>query len=317
MRSPAPQTYGRGVARRSRGSLSRSCSPAQPPGSPLRAEFNASLSNSSDRSLKSTTSPRRTRTPSPIRQEEELGGEPLWMGRVMEMLSETTMSFVSGTANPPHSASRAECGGLSTIVGPALPRLPSIESGSATPTAAPQLLPTRTGDARGESKPVPSTGLPIFTTNQNAAQKRGVGTTKIVLEERTIRAMCGPGHSGDFVDTAPVPACAKNKALRMDTRLLAVGDWRGPQAASRGSSVYKIANAVIAAAYRMAMREQGAKTERLDRCTCHRKGISDPHLSLADFQNKDFCPVLSEDCKRYIKTYLLRHEHRSACSLPG
>ncbi len=266
-RSPAPQAHGRGKAQRSRGSLSRSCSPAQPPGSPLRDEFNASLNNSSDRSLKSTTSPRQTRTPSPIRQDKELGNEPVWMERVMEMLSETTMSFVSGTENPPHS-SRA----LRTLVGQALPRLPSIESDSATLTAAPQLLSKRAGDSCGESELVLCTGLPIFTANHNAAKKRGVNT-KIVLEERTIRAMCGPGHSGDFVDTAPVPACAKNKALRLDTRLLAVGDWRGPQAASRGSSVYKIANTVIAAAYRMAMREQGAKTERLDRCSRHRKKI--------------------------------------------
>ena len=184
----------------------------------------------------------------------------------MEMLSET---FVSGTARPLHSSR-----GVGTLVGPSLPRLPSIEFGSTPPSVAPQLLPKRPGDESGESEPVPtyspSTGpLPIFTTNQHEAQKRGVGTTKIVLEERTIRAMCGPGLAGDFVDTAPVPACAKNKAFRMDRRLLAVGDWRGPQAASRGSSVYQIANAVIAAAYRMAMREQGAKTERLDRCSLH------------------------------------------------
>ncbi len=48
------------------------------------------------------------------------------------------------------------------------------------------------------------------------------------FQGRTIRAVCGPGHSGDFADTAPVPTCAKNKAFQMDTRLLAVGDWRGP-----------------------------------------------------------------------------------------
>jgi hypothetical protein len=41
-----------------------------------------------------------------------------------------------------------------------------------------------------------------------------------------------------------------------------------PQAASRGSRVYRIANFVIASAYRMAMCEQSAKAERLDRCPC-------------------------------------------------
>ena len=77
--------------------------------------------------------------------------------------------------------------------------------------------------------------------------------------------MCGPGHSGDFVNTAPVPPGAKNKAFQLDHSLRAVGDWRGDMAAPRNSQTYNVASSVVAAAYRMAMRESASKTEILDR----------------------------------------------------
>jgi len=61
---------------------------------------------------------------------------------------------------------------------------------------------------------------------------------------------------------------AINKHFQLDTRLLAVGDWRGPLAVQRGSTVYRVASGVVAASYRMAMREAASKADVLDRSPC-------------------------------------------------
>jgi len=61
---------------------------------------------------------------------------------------------------------------------------------------------------------------------------------------------------------------AINKHFQLDTRLLAVGDWRGPLAVQRGSTVYRVASGVVAASYRMAMREAASKADVLDRLRC-------------------------------------------------
>lgn len=260
---------------------SRSCSPTHypritTPGTPLRTEFNASLTSSYENSLKSTMSPHHSQS-SPISQSttDLQPNEPYWMDKVMEMLD---------TAQK-HSESK-----LNALVGPALPtfmttleskvELQAMETNEKKPPLSPRLLPREPAtaqilrhqakDCQAQKERVALPSLPTFTTAQKNSEnvmspsiKRQ--STKIVLEERTCRAMCGPGHSGDFVETAPVPTCAKNKSFQFDIRLLAEGDWRGPLAACRGSDVYKTASAVVAAAYRMAMQESARKVDVLDR----------------------------------------------------
>jgi hypothetical protein len=182
LHSPALHGQGRSATRRTRSPV---CSPSVSPGSPLRAEFNASLNNSSEKSIKSTTSPRQN----PAREDREPSSEPLWMDKMMHMLSETHMALASGISSP-----RAPTGifglpgEMKTIVGPALPRLSSTVSAADSaspppqlPFSAPQLLPNKTRNVGGENESIVGTRLPSFTTNQHAAKKCGFGA-KIVLE---------------------------------------------------------------------------------------------------------------------------------------
>lgn len=168
-----------------------------------------------------------------------------------------------------------------SLIGSALPTLPSLlpnfsclsVPGKVPPS--PKLLPRQTqqrlparctgrqelADAAGNSiifttPSITLPALPTFTSaQQGSAPKHNTASPflgRIVLEERACRAsaMCGPGYSGDFVNTAPVPPCAKNKAFQLDARLRAVGDWRGDLACPRNSLTYNVASSVVAAAYR-------------------------------------------------------------------
>ena len=178
MQSPALHGQRQSPTRRTRSPI---CSPSVSPGSPLRAEFNASLNSSSE---KSTTSPRQH----PAREDREPSSEPLWMDKMMHMLSETHMALASGISSSQAPRGILGLPEMNTIVGPALPRLPSTVSAtdSASPSpqlpfSAPQLLPNRARNVGGENESIFSTGLPTLTTNQHAAKKRGLGA-KIVLE---------------------------------------------------------------------------------------------------------------------------------------
>jgi hypothetical protein len=184
LHSPALHGQGRSTTRRTRSPV---CSPSVSPGSPLRAEFNASLNNSSEKSIKSTTSPRQN----PAREDREPSSEPLWMDKMMHMLSETHMALASGISSPQAPTGifgLPDPGEMNTIVGPALPRLSSTVSAadSASPSPqlpflAPQLLPNKTRNVGGENESIFGTRLPSFTANQHAAKKCGFGA-KIVLE---------------------------------------------------------------------------------------------------------------------------------------
>lgn len=73
-------------------------------------------------------------------------------------------------------------------------------------------------------------------------------------------------ETDDHCFSAPVPDCAKNKAFRLDPRMIPEGgDWRGNLSARRGSIVYQIASRVVASAYRMSIRESARKADILDR----------------------------------------------------
>ena len=103
------------------------------------------------------------------------------MDKMMNMLSETHMALAE----------------MNTIVGPALPRLPSTVSAADSasppqlPFSAPQLLPNRARNAGAENESIFSNELPTFATNQHAAKKRGLGV-KIVLEVSLSEACSFP-----------------------------------------------------------------------------------------------------------------------------
>lgn len=237
---------------------SRSPAPDSSPGPLLCAELNMSHARGS-------------RTP-PVGTTSSSNEAENWMDKVMGMLHEVTGH-----------------GTNSGIVGPASLALPSLTPEGKFQTTSPKqaqtldcgyiqprpLTPCRPSSAqtqevlpnvhRGKEGRLYPT-LPTFTasTRQNEPPKDSKSPMKVVFDDRTCRAGCGPAR--DLVNTSDVPPEAKNRDFNLDPCLIPeVGDWRGPLGARRGSPVYKLASSVVAAAYKMAIRESAQTKNILDR----------------------------------------------------
>jgi len=229
------------MARRAR---STSPAPASSPGPLLCAELNMSHARGS-------------KTPPAVKTSSSNEAEN-WMDKVMGMLHEVT-------GHGPDSG----------LVGPASLALPSLTPESKFQAPSPQLLYPRPSTPcqaqevsphvlRGNDRLYPI--LPTITTSarQNESEKQSKPPMKVVYDDRTCRAGCGPAR--DMVNTSEVPDSAKNRDFQLDSRFIPeVGDWRGPLGARRGSHVYKLASSVVATAYKMAIRESAQNKNILDR----------------------------------------------------